>query len=52
MPSISPATDTAAGLISRYHSVLAERYALTTPCWEVMKHAYDKRLTYKQSAAG
>src|SRR5205814_1963305 len=48
--TLFPATDTAAGLISRYHPVLAEHYALITPSWDVMKYAYDKRLTHRLAA--
>ncbi len=45
-----PVTDKAAGLLSRHRTALADCYRLTSPGWEVMQYAYDKRLTYKLAA--
>jgi len=45
-----PVTDKAAALISRHQMALAECYTLTSPGWEVMQYAYDKRLTYRLAA--
>jgi len=42
-----PTDDEAAALIARNHSVLAERFRLTSPAWEVLRWCYDKRLTHR-----
>jgi D-aspartate ligase len=42
-----PSEDESAALIARYHDVLAARFRLTSPNWEVIRWAYDKRLTYQ-----
>jgi D-aspartate ligase len=42
-----PTGDEAAALISRHHAQLAEHFVLTTPPWEKLRWAYDKRLTYQ-----
>jgi D-aspartate ligase len=42
-----PTGDEAAALISRHHAELAQHFVLTTPPWEVVRWAYDKRLTYQ-----
>ena len=42
-----PTGDESAALVARYHTELAERYRLTTPPWEILRWAYDKRLTYQ-----
>ena len=41
-----PTHDEEAALIARHHDTLAERYRLTTPPWETLRTAYDKRATY------
>ena len=41
-----PTADETAALVSRAHEELSELYALTTPPWDVLRWAYDKRLTY------
>lgn len=41
-----PSGDETAALIAHYHAALSERFRLTTPHWEAMRFAYDKRLTY------
>ena len=33
--------------LSRNHSKLSERFRMTTPRWDVLRWAYDKRLTYR-----
>ncbi len=45
--AIFPTTDESAALLAHHHSALAERFRLTTPEWDVMRWAYDKRLTYR-----
>ena len=44
--ALFPTTDEAAALLARHHAVLGEWFKITTPPWEVMRWAYDKRLTY------
>jgi D-aspartate ligase len=45
-----PTHDEEAALIARHHDALAERYRLTTPPWETLRTAYDKRATYAAGA--
>src|SRR5437879_7339284 len=42
-----PTGDEGAALVARHHAELAERYQLTTPPWDCLRWAYDKRLTYQ-----
>jgi D-aspartate ligase len=42
-----PTGDEAAALVARHHAELAQRYRLTTPPWDILRWAYDKRLTYQ-----
>jgi D-aspartate ligase len=41
-----PSRDGTAALIGNAHARLAERFRLTTPPWDMLRWAYDKRLTY------
>jgi D-aspartate ligase len=41
-----PTHDEEAALIARHHARLAECYRLTTPPWEILRAAYDKRRTH------
>ena len=45
-----PTHDEEAALVARHHGVLAERYRLTTPPWETLRTAYDKRATHAAGA--
>jgi D-aspartate ligase len=45
-----PTHDEEAALVARHHDVLAERYRLTTPPWETLRTAYDKRATHAAGA--
>ncbi|HXY86791.1 MAG TPA: ATP-grasp domain-containing protein [Gaiellaceae bacterium] len=45
--TLFPTTDDDAALVGRFHTPLAERFVLTTPPWEILRWAYDKRLTYE-----
>lgn len=47
---IFPTGDEAAALLARHHAVLSKRFRLTVPPWEVIRSAYDKRLTYRLAA--
>ena len=49
--ALFPTTDAAAALIARHHAELAERFTLTSPPWEVLRWAYDKRLTHQLAEA-
>jgi D-aspartate ligase len=45
-----PTHDEEAALIARHHHVLAEHFRLTTPPWETLRTAYDKRATHAAAA--
>ncbi|MDX6468583.1 MAG: D-aspartate ligase, partial [Gaiellaceae bacterium] len=45
--AIVPTTDEDAALVARGHDRLAERFTLTSPGWESLRWAYDKRWTYR-----
>jgi D-aspartate ligase len=42
-----PTADESAAMVGRAHEQLAARYTLTTPSWQTLRWAYDKRLTYR-----
>src|ERR1700693_4803843 len=42
-----PTSDESAALLSRFHSPLSRRFRVSTPAWDVLRWAYDKRLTYR-----
>jgi D-aspartate ligase len=42
-----PTHDEEAALVARHHDALARRYRLTTPPWETLRAAYDKRRTHE-----
>jgi len=46
-----PTHDEEAALFARHHDVLAQRYRLTTPPWETLRAAYDKRCTHDLAAS-
>jgi D-aspartate ligase len=48
--TLFPTGDEAAALIARNHACLEGRFALTTPSWNTLRWAYDKRLTYRLAA--
>ena len=48
--ALIPSADETASLVARRHDELAERFVLTTPRWETLRHACDKRLTYRLCA--
>jgi predicted ATP-grasp superfamily ATP-dependent carboligase len=45
-----PTSDESAALLSKFHAVLSRRFRVSTPFWDVLRWAYDKRLTYKLAA--
>jgi predicted ATP-grasp superfamily ATP-dependent carboligase len=44
--TLFPTDDEAAALVARNHEELAEHFYLTTPPWETLQWAYDKRQTH------
>ena len=46
-----PTSDESAALLSKFHSALSRRFLVSTPTWEALRWAYDKRLTYQLAAA-
>jgi predicted ATP-grasp superfamily ATP-dependent carboligase len=45
-----PTHDEEAALIARHHAELGECFRLTTPAWETLRIAYDKRATHALAA--
>jgi len=45
-----PTSDETAALLSRFHSILSRRFRVSAPTWNVLRWAYDKRLTYRLAA--
>lgn len=45
-----PTSDESAALLSKFHAVLSRRFRISTPTWNVLRWAYDKRLTYQLAA--
>ena len=43
---VFPTADETAALIGRAHDELRARFVLTSPPWDMLRWAYDKRLTY------
>src|SRR5581483_7444294 len=45
--ALFPTTDEDAALLARSHEALSERFVVTTPPWDVLRWAYDKRLMHE-----
>lgn len=45
-----PTSDESAALLSKFHTALSRRFYVTTPPWDILRWAYDKRLTYRLAA--
>jgi D-aspartate ligase len=45
-----PTSDESAALLSKFHVALSCRYRVSTPKWDILRWAYDKRLTYRLAA--
>jgi D-aspartate ligase len=45
-----PTSDESAALLSRFRTELSRRFRVSTPGWDVLRWAYDKRLTYQLAA--
>jgi D-aspartate ligase len=48
--AIYPTDDETAAFLARNQEQLAPGFAITTPPWETLRWAYDKRLTYRRAA--
>jgi D-aspartate ligase len=48
--ALFPTTDESVTLIAHHHQLLAKYYRLTTPPWDVVRWACDKRLAYRLAA--
>ena len=44
---LMPTNDAMVYILSKHKKILEEYYKVPTPSWDVIKYAYDKRLTYK-----
>src|SRR6267154_2716519 len=42
-----PTSDESAALLSKFHTALSRRFRVSTPTWDSLRWAYDKRLTYQ-----
>jgi D-aspartate ligase len=45
-----PTSDESAALLSKFRNVLSQRFRVSTPAWEVLHWAFDKRLSYRLAA--
>lgn len=45
-----PTSDESAALLSKFRTALSRRFRVSTPTWDVLRWAYDKRLTYRLAA--
>jgi phosphatidylserine decarboxylase precursor-related protein len=48
--ALFPDCDESAALLARHHQELACHFRMTVPPWDVLRWAYDKRLTYRLAA--
>jgi predicted ATP-grasp superfamily ATP-dependent carboligase len=48
--ALFPTTDEDAALLGRHHAELSERFVVTSPPWDVVRWAYDKRLMHGLAA--
>ena len=49
--TLFPTSDETAALLAKGYAQLKEKFVLTTPSWESLRWAYDKRLTYRLAAS-
>jgi D-aspartate ligase len=45
--ALFPSADHSAAFVAQHYEALASQFALTTPPWDVLRWAYDKRLTHE-----
>jgi D-aspartate ligase len=43
---LMPTNDEAVHTLSKHKETLEEYYRVSTPCWDIVKYAYNKKLTY------
>lgn len=48
--TLFPTSDEPTVLFARHHATLASRFRMTVPPWDLLRWAYDKRLTYRLAA--
>lgn len=48
--ALFPTSDEPTVLFARHHAALASRFRMTVPPWDLLRWAYDKRLTYRLAA--
>jgi D-aspartate ligase len=48
--TLLPSSDKAAALLGRHIEPLSKRFVVAAPRWEILRWAYDKRLTYQLAA--
>ena len=48
--ALFPSSDDSAEFVAKHHARLAPQLALTTPSWDVLRWAHDKRLTHELAA--
>lgn len=48
--TLIPTDDETTALLARNHETLGQRFLVAVPTWEVVRWAYDKRLTYQLGA--
>jgi predicted ATP-grasp superfamily ATP-dependent carboligase len=48
--TLFPTDDETAAFLARQHELLSERFLVASPPWNVLHHAYDKRMTYGLAA--
>jgi D-aspartate ligase len=48
--ALFPDCDESAALLARHHQELERHFRVTVPPWDVLRWAYDKRLTYRLAA--
>ena len=46
-----PTDDEQAALMARHHARLSDRYRMTVPPWDILRHAYDKRRMHELATA-
>jgi predicted ATP-grasp superfamily ATP-dependent carboligase len=44
---VFPTEDESVFFLSQYRKDLSDQFRITTPCWDIIRHAYDKRFTYR-----
>jgi D-aspartate ligase len=44
---LMPTNDEAVHTLSKHKETLEEYYSVSTPCWDIVKYAYNKKLTYQ-----